>query len=61
MFRRLAIPSALVALVSVPAHLIGQQLRHGEGPGWILLVLTAAVVLIAGAILQQSEAPTQRD
>ena len=45
----------LVALVSIPAFLVGHKLRQSDAPSAFLLVVALAmVVLIASAIARQS-------
>ncbi len=53
--RRL-LASTLIAVVSIPGFLVGHTLRHGDGSSalWLLPVLLM-VVLLAGAIMRQSE------
>jgi hypothetical protein len=56
MFQERIVASALVALVSVPGFLVGQRLQSGQTDAalWLLPCLLA-VVLIASAIMRQSD------
>lgn len=54
--RQALIGTSLVALVSIPAFLVGQKLR--QGPDLSLLMLTALmamVVVVASAIMRQMD------
>lgn len=56
MFQSRIAASALVALVSVPGFLVGQRLKTGDADAALLLVpFLLAVVLIASAIMRQSD------
>lgn len=56
MLQNRVVASALVALVSVPAFLIGQRLREGNAQAVLWLIPCAfVVVLLASAIMRQSE------
>jgi hypothetical protein len=56
MFQNRITASALVALVSMPAFMIGQRLRDGNAQAMMWLLPCAfMVVLLASAIMRQSE------
>ncbi|HEX5656179.1 MAG TPA: hypothetical protein VFX59_03250 [Polyangiales bacterium] len=56
MFQSRIVASTLVALVSVPGFLVGQRLQQGDLSAAVWLVpCLAAVVLIASAIMRQSD------
>ena len=56
MFQSAFVSSALVALVSVPGFLVGQQVRQGDFSGaQIMALVLTIVVLIASAIMRQGD------
>ncbi|MET0283916.1 MAG: hypothetical protein ABW352_05580 [Polyangiales bacterium] len=56
MFQHHIVASTLVAIVSVPAFLVGQRLQQGDTTAalWLASCL-AVVVLLASAIMRQSD------
>jgi hypothetical protein len=44
-------------LVSIPAFLLGQKLRHGDPSVVMLAVLMTMVVLLASAIMREMDRP----
>jgi hypothetical protein len=56
MFQSRIVASTLVAIVSVPGFLVGQRLKQGDADAAIwLLPCLATVVLIASAIMRQTD------
>ncbi len=56
MFQSSIVASTLVAIVSVPGFLVGQRLQQGDTSAvlWLIPCL-AAVVLLASAIMRQTD------
>lgn len=56
MFQSRIVASTLVALVSVPGFLVGQRLQQGDTHAALsMAVCLAAVVMLASAIMRQTD------